>query len=247
MSETPSRNLIHPWLTLDRSNVCPGRSRLVLWLRMIANRIRTALYFTLRCPWVRRHGMVRIPWSVRIWSPHYEVFARIHDWHCRGEHGCVQLLNPHSVMLCHRDFAMLRAAQHASLTLPDGMGVILAARLLGLPERGRVTGPTLMLRLCDWGRQHHYRHFFYGGGEGVARELAERLVKAYPGLQVAGTFQPPFRKLTRVEDEAIIQQINRNPPRYRLGWTGCPQAGKMDGQASSADRCRSAYWCWRGL
>jgi acetyltransferase-like isoleucine patch superfamily enzyme len=55
------------------SNVRPNRSQFLLLLRSIANSIRTALYFSLRCRWVKRSGMVRIPWSTTIFSPHQEV------------------------------------------------------------------------------------------------------------------------------------------------------------------------------
>src|SRR3974390_2798399 len=54
-------------------NARPGRTRLVLLLRSFASRARTELYFRLRAPWVVRHGMVRIPWSVTLWSPHQDI------------------------------------------------------------------------------------------------------------------------------------------------------------------------------
>ncbi len=55
------------------ANVRPGRGPLVLRLRRLANALRSALYFRLRCPWVVRKGMVRIPWSVDLWSPHRDI------------------------------------------------------------------------------------------------------------------------------------------------------------------------------
>lgn len=55
------------------SNIRPGRSVLVFRLRQIANAVRTWLYFRLKCNWVVRHGMVRIPWSVELWSPNRRI------------------------------------------------------------------------------------------------------------------------------------------------------------------------------
>ena len=63
----------HSWREELQANARPGRSLAVLWLRSWANRIRSALYFQFRAPWVKRRGMVRIDWSVEIWSPHREV------------------------------------------------------------------------------------------------------------------------------------------------------------------------------
>ena len=55
------------------ANARPDRSAIVLRLRSVANRIRSALYFGLRARWVKRRGMVRIPWSVDLWSPHHDI------------------------------------------------------------------------------------------------------------------------------------------------------------------------------
>lgn len=56
-----------------QTNVRPGRSRAALAIRAIANRIRTELYFLLRARFVKHKGMVRIPWSVELWSPHNDI------------------------------------------------------------------------------------------------------------------------------------------------------------------------------
>lgn len=55
------------------TNVRPDRPRWVLSARAIANTIRTKILFIFRYRWVKCHGMVRIPWSVKIWSPHRDV------------------------------------------------------------------------------------------------------------------------------------------------------------------------------
>jgi len=104
--------------------------------------------------------------------------------------------------------------------------LILAARLLGLKSRGRVTGPTLMLKLCDWGRERGYRHYFYGGKEGVAETLARRLSERFPGLEVAGTFSPPFRTLTEEEGAAVVEKINATRPDVVWVGLGAPKQEK---------------------
>jgi N-acetylglucosaminyldiphosphoundecaprenol N-acetyl-beta-D-mannosaminyltransferase len=63
-----------------------------------------------------------------------------------------------------------------------------------------------------------YRHFFYGGENGVPELLATLLKKRFPGLQVVGTFSPPFRPLTLEEDERIVQIINEAEP--DIVWVG---------------------------
>jgi acetyltransferase-like isoleucine patch superfamily enzyme len=56
-----------------RPNLRPGRSGVSYAIRALCNRMRTSLFFALRCPWARRKGAMRIPWSVSVWSPHKDI------------------------------------------------------------------------------------------------------------------------------------------------------------------------------
>jgi N-acetylglucosaminyldiphosphoundecaprenol N-acetyl-beta-D-mannosaminyltransferase len=157
----------------------------------------------------------------------YHVAMKTIDrWRREDEQHYVTITNPHSVMLCRRDRQMFEATSRAGLTLPDGVGIILAAQLLGYLHNGRVTGPILMLKLCDRGRQKGYRHFFYGGAQGVAKRLAERFSRVYPGLQVAGTYCPPFRPISDKEDEQIVGMINGTKPDIVWVGLGAPKQEK---------------------
>ena len=154
------------------------------------------------------------------------VLETIENWRREGRRECVTITNPHSVLLCHRDEEMRRATETAALTLPDGVGIVVAARVLRYQHSGRVPGPSLVLRLCDWGRQHGYRHYFYGGKEGIAERLAERLSGMYPGLEVAGTYCPPFRQLTEEEDAEVVERINAACPDVLWVGLGAPKQEK---------------------
>jgi UDP-GlcNAc:undecaprenyl-phosphate GlcNAc-1-phosphate transferase len=147
-----------------------------------------------------------------------EVVKVVERWRRNGERDCVTLSNPTSVMACHRDEAMKAATSEAGLTLPDGVGILMAAKMLGYGRCHRVGGPTLMLELCDAGRAHNYRHFFYGGAAGIPEKLEEKLTEKFPGLNVVGSYSPPFRPLTPEEDEQIIDRINAAKP--DIVWVG---------------------------
>jgi N-acetylglucosaminyldiphosphoundecaprenol N-acetyl-beta-D-mannosaminyltransferase len=154
------------------------------------------------------------------------AFDTIEGWRRSGQRHYVVFANPHVVMSCRGDAQLSDALSKAGLVLPDGTGIILAAKMLRYQHFGRVTGPTFMLRMCDWGRPQGYRHYFCGGEPGVADRLADRLSAAYPGLQVAGTHSPPFRPLTPAEDEEIIQAINATRPDIVWVGLGAPKQEK---------------------
>ncbi len=163
----------------------------------------------------RRSDILRIKFDLIAYKTVMETIQR---WRANGEFHYVTITNPYSVILCHRDEQMREATAGAGLTVPDGIGIIIAAHLLGYKNNGRVTGPTLMLKLCDWGRKYGYRHYFYGGAEGVANRLAERFSEKYPYLQVAGSYSPPFTLLSEKEDQAIVEKINATNP--DIVWVG---------------------------
>ncbi len=96
--------------------------------------------------------------------------------------------NPEFVMTAQRDAEFRDVLNHADLVLPDGVGLLWAARRLGarLPER--VAGSDLIYRLAELAGQHGWRVYFLGAAEGVAQAAAERLKALYPGLVVAGAF-----------------------------------------------------------
>ncbi|MBW2004973.1 MAG: WecB/TagA/CpsF family glycosyltransferase [Deltaproteobacteria bacterium] len=108
--------------------------------------------------------------------------------------------------------------ENASFVLPDGIAMQLGARMLGKPVPERLPGPSLLLDVCESGINKGYRHFFYGGAEGIAEKLADKLSVKYPGLQIAGTFCPPFRSLTESEDREIIERINQS--KADIVWVG---------------------------
>jgi N-acetylglucosaminyldiphosphoundecaprenol N-acetyl-beta-D-mannosaminyltransferase len=154
------------------------------------------------------------------------AFARIKEWRSAGLRKFVTITNPHSVMLCGRCREMAVATAGAGLTLPDGVGIILAANILGYPNHGRVAGPTLMLKLCEWGCQAGLRHYFYGGGEGIADKLAIAMKAKYPEIIIAGSYCPPFRQLTPQEDQEIVDKINSTKPDIVWVGLGAPKQEK---------------------
>lgn len=147
-----------------------------------------------------------------------QALETIADWLLRREQHYVCVTGVHGIMESQRDEELRQIHNRAGLVTPDGMPLVWLSRLSGQSHVERVYGPDLMLACCRRSVLEGYRHFFYGGGKGVAQRLAERLGSRYPGLRVAGTHTPPFRPLSAAEDQAIVRQINESAP--DIVWVG---------------------------
>lgn len=97
--------------------------------------------------------------------------------------------------------------RRSRLSLCDGVGVAMNALVRG-SLISRCTGPMLMENALSYGVARGWRHFFCGGAEGVAQQLVERATAANPGLITAGTYTPPFRELSAVEEDEMVALIN---------------------------------------
>ena len=142
-----------------------------------------------------------------------EVVERMERW--IGErNGChwTAVTGMHGVTQAQRDPAFRETLNAADLVVPDGMPLVWLSRLRGHRLKRRVYGPELMLAFCEQTARKGYRHFFYGGAPGVPEHLAKRLQVRFPGLQVVGTYSPPFRPLRAEEDEQIVAIIKTADP-----------------------------------
>ena len=130
----------------------------------------------------------------------------------------VTVTGVHGVMESQRDAELMRIHNAAGMVTPDGMPMVWISRMRGLKHVSRVYGPDLMLDVCARSVQTGWRHFLYGGAEGVADLLAQKLRHRFTGLQVVGTFCPPFRPMTDEEDRALVDRINEAQP--DIVWVG---------------------------
>ena len=147
--------------------------------------------------------------GVKVSAIHMEqALDVLDDWITNGIRRYVCVTGVHGVMESRRDPELQRIHNEAGLVTPDGMPLVWWSKSRGWRHTERVYGPDLMLACCERSIATGYRHFFYGGNEGVADLLAQKLSKRFPGLSVAGTYTPPFRQLTKEEDDDVVTRIN---------------------------------------
>jgi len=103
-----------------------------------------------------------------------------------GRPEMVIAVNPEKVIKARRDRWLLSLLPRAGLLIPDGAGVVFAARLLGLGRMERVTGSDLMLAMCERAAARGYRLFLFGGSPEVNQQAAEALRRRYARIQIVG-------------------------------------------------------------
>ena len=134
----------------------------------------------------------------------------IGKWIDYREYHYVCITGVHGVMESQRDPQLKHIHNRAGLVTPDGMPLVWISRLRGFRGVDRVYGPDLMLAISGLSAERGFRYFLYGGREGVAERLSARLRGQFPGLQVVGTYCPPFRPLTEEEDARVVEMINQS-------------------------------------
>jgi N-acetylglucosaminyldiphosphoundecaprenol N-acetyl-beta-D-mannosaminyltransferase len=132
--------------------------------------------------------------------------------------GYICVTGVHGVMEAQEDPQFKKILNDAFLCTPDGMPMVWAGKLAGHSEMRRVYGPDLMLDICAWSETSGAKHFFYGGADGVAELLAQKLQEKFPKLQVVGTYTPPFRALNEAEVKALQEKVSATCPDFF--WVG---------------------------
>lgn len=140
-----------------------------------------------------------------------EVVGEIVSRLGRGGAGTVlACANPHSLEVARQDAAFDAALRGADLLVPDGVGIVLASRILGGGIRGRVTGSDVFAGLSGaLDAAGGARYFFLGSTERTLALIAARLAADYPRIRLAGTLAPPFAEtFTAAESRRMVDAVN---------------------------------------
>lgn len=126
-----------------------------------------------------------------------------------GGHHRIVTPNPEFAMAARRDPAFLQLLNESSLAIPDGIGLMLAARLCGFRFRQHVRGTDLIHQAAALCAREGYRLFLLGAAPGVAAAAAARLVRDNPGLQIAGSYAGSARPERDEETLAAVRAAGR--------------------------------------
>lgn len=143
-----------------------------------------------------------------------------------GDKSYVVLTGAHGIIEMQSDDLLKTISNNAGLVTPDGMPEVWIGKLKGYKDIEKVYAPELMYSIFGVSVERGYRHFFYGGKEGVAQRLAAVLREEYPGIDIVGMHTPPFRPLTPREKEEVVDEINQSGADIVWCGLGCPKQEK---------------------
>jgi len=152
-----------------------------------------------------------------------EALAHAREFIAEGSPHMIVTSDATGVIRAQGDPELREIMDQADLVTADGQGVVLAARLLNVPIRERVSGVDMVQRLCEVAAEAGRSVFLLGGAEGVADAAGQKLRTAVPGLQVAGVQHGYF---TPEEEPAIIERIREAKPAVLFVAFGIPKQEK---------------------
>lgn len=139
----------------------------------------------------------------------------------KGKYICVS--NVHTTVMASRDKSYRNIQNQAAIALPDGKPLTIVSRMRGFRNAGRVPGPDLMLEIFEVSQRKGYTHYFYGSKEETLGKLRDNLMAKFPALKIVGMQSPPFRPLTREEDERDVAGINQTGADFIWIGLGAPK------------------------
>lgn len=128
--------------------------------------------------------------------------------------------NAEIIMSAKQDRELKAALNKADLCFPDGIGVTLAAKILGKPLTGRTTGFDFMMKILNIADIKRLKLFLLGGKPGVAEKAGEKIKEMYPNAEIVGVHHGYFNE---DKETKIIESINEKKPDILLVAMGCPK------------------------
>jgi len=180
--------------------------------------------------------------------------------HSEGAHYVVTP-NPEIVEVCRENPEAKEAVNGADLVLPDGIGVIKGAAILGTPLKERTPGVEFAAHIMERMAQEGLSLFLLGAKPGVAELAAANLTEKYPGLKIAGTHDGYFKEDAPVIDtiktsgaDCVFVCLGAPKQEYWMRKNGlatgahllCGLGGSLDVFAGVVERAPK-FWCDHGL
>ena len=139
----------------------------------------------------------------------------------KGNYICIS--NVHSCIESYRNKKFNIAHNSSNLALADGRPIFWALKLLGYSYAEHLPGYYVTEKLCNFANKKKLSIGFYGSTIDNLNKIKLKLKKNYKKLKIKYTYSPPFRKLSKIEDKKIVNEINKSKVDILFVCLGCPK------------------------
>lgn len=142
----------------------------------------------------------------------YDVFSGKKDFFSQRFKGVVNTISPHSYIAARKDGLFREALINSDFIIPDGIGIVIAARVLTGQKIVKIAGSDLHEVIIKTLNKSKGSCFYLGSSEDTLGKIRERLSRDHPAIMV-GTFSPPFKTIFTDEDnDSMINVVNEFSP-----------------------------------
>jgi len=154
----------------------------------------------------------------------YEVFTGDLSTLDLSNKKIINTINPHSYITAKEDSLFDKALHSSDILIPDGSGIVLAAKTLYNKNIKKIAGANLHQFLLERMNEEKGRVFYMGASEVTLKKIYQKLKKEYPNITIA-FYSPPFKQqFSKEENQIIIDKINQfNPDTLFIGMTAPKQ------------------------
>jgi N-acetylglucosaminyldiphosphoundecaprenol N-acetyl-beta-D-mannosaminyltransferase len=124
----------------------------------------------------------------------------------------VNTINPHSYCVAKKDKAFKEALQQSDFLLPDGVGIVMAAKVLNRKKIEKIAGYDVFIHLMQQIDKKGGSCFFLGAAPETLQKIKERAAKDFPNVKIH-TYSPPYKAVfTREESKQMWEAVNAVQP-----------------------------------
>lgn len=136
-------------------------------------------------------------------------------------------VNVDVIMKIEHDAYLKKITDNADMVLVDGKPLIWISGWHKRQIKAKISGSDLVPELCEIAAEKGYTIFILGGKEGIAEQAKQNMQKKYPGINIVGTYAPPFGFEQDTEElDRINKMISAVRPDLLITCFGCPKQEK---------------------
>ena len=145
----------------------------------------------------------------------FEILSRIE----KKEKTFAVTANPEIVMYARNHSSYMKILEQAHMVVPDGIGIVKGAQILGKPLKERVPGYELLLVLLAEADKKALKVYFLGAKESVVTKAVSNVAAQYPNIDIVGYRDGYFD----LKDEKVLEEVKQKNPDMVFAALGFPK------------------------